>query len=92
MPSKELMKKLCEIGAIKVGEFTVKSGKRSPYNVDLRISSSFPDVYEEMGFKPLAVGVTLDLSKRIQVHDTLGRRNSINQHSRRAIMKRQSAP
>ena len=92
MPSKELMKKLCEIGAIKVGEFTVKSGRRRPFNVDLRILSFFPEVYGEKCFKPLAVGLLLDLSKRIQVHDTSGRRNSINQHSRRAIMKRQGAP
>jgi len=44
MPSKELMKKLCEIGAIKVGEFTVKSGRRRLFNVDLRILSFFPEV------------------------------------------------
>jgi len=49
MPSKELMKKLYEIGAIKFGEFTLKSGKKSPYYVDLRILSSFPDVLREAG-------------------------------------------
>jgi len=44
----ELMKKLYEIGAIKFGEFTLKSGKKSPYYVDLRILPSYPIVLMEV--------------------------------------------
>lgn len=49
MPKLELIKKLCEIGAIKFGEFTLKSGRKSPYYVDLRILSSYPDVLKYVG-------------------------------------------
>jgi len=44
----ELMKKLYEIGAIKFGEFTLKSGKKSPYYIDLRILPSYPNVLVEV--------------------------------------------
>jgi uridine monophosphate synthetase len=45
----ELMKRLYEIGAIKFGEFTLKSGKKSPYYIDLRILPSYPTVLMEVG-------------------------------------------
>jgi uridine monophosphate synthetase len=45
----ELMKRLYEIGAIKFGEFTLKSGKKSPYYIDLRILPSYPTVLKEVG-------------------------------------------
>jgi uridine monophosphate synthetase len=45
----ELIKKLYDIGAIKLGDFTLKSGKKSPYYIDLRILPSFPTVLKEVG-------------------------------------------
>jgi len=44
----EIIKKLYKIGGIKFGEFTLKSGKKSPYYVDLRILPSHPEVFEEV--------------------------------------------
>lgn len=48
MSKAELMKKLYEIGALKFGEFILKSGKKSPYYIDLRILPSHPDVLLEV--------------------------------------------
>jgi uridine monophosphate synthetase len=44
-----LIHRLFEIGAIRFGEFTLKSGIRSPFYVDLRVVISFPDVLERIG-------------------------------------------
>jgi orotate phosphoribosyltransferase len=49
MDKRELMQGLCEIGALKFGEFTIKSGKKSPYYVDLRILPSHPRVLRQVG-------------------------------------------
>jgi uridine monophosphate synthetase len=45
----DLVRRLYEIGAIRFGEFTLKSGITSPFYVDLRGVISFPDVLARIG-------------------------------------------
>lgn len=44
-----LIRRLFEIGAIRFGDFTLKSGIESPFYIDLRVVISFPDVLERIG-------------------------------------------
>jgi uridine monophosphate synthetase len=44
-----LIRRLFEIGAVRFGEFTLRSGIRSPFYIDLRVVISFPDVLETIG-------------------------------------------
>ena len=42
------LKKLVDINCVKFGDFTLKSGKQSPFYVDLRNIVSFPDLLAEL--------------------------------------------
>jgi len=42
----ELVKRLLEIRALRLGDFTLSSGKKSRYYLDLRIVPSHPEVYQ----------------------------------------------
>jgi orotate phosphoribosyltransferase/orotidine 5'-phosphate decarboxylase subfamily 1 len=48
-PHEMLIRRLFEIGAIRFGDFTLKSGIVSPFYIDLRVVISFPDVLEQIG-------------------------------------------
>ena len=57
---KELAIKLFEIGAIRFGEFTLKSGQKSPIYIDLRILVSFPEVLKKVSNAMLAKAKPLE--------------------------------
>jgi len=76
---KKLKKELCEIllriNALNFGLFTLPSGKLSPYYINLRVVTSFPDVFSKIANLYLALAKTelnLQAVKRIAGIPTAG--------------------
>lgn len=44
----ELAKKLLEVGALKFGDFTLSSGKKSNVYVDIKIAVTYPEILEKI--------------------------------------------
>ena len=55
---KDLIDMLVECGAVRFGDFTLTSGKKSPYYVDIKMASTRPDVLKRMAgeMAPLVKG------------------------------------
>lgn len=49
MDKKELALKLFEVGAVKFGSFTLKSGMVSPFYLDMRLLVSYPMLLQQVG-------------------------------------------
>lgn len=48
IPSVELAKKLLEVGALKFGDFTLSSGKKSNVYVDIKNAITYPEILERI--------------------------------------------
>ncbi len=59
MSSQELCNKLFEIGAVKFGTFTLKSGLLSPIYIDLRVLISHPDALKMVASKLVEIAKPL---------------------------------
>jgi orotate phosphoribosyltransferase len=59
----ELIKRLKDVGALKFGEFTLSSGKKSSVYVDIKLASTFPDILDLMAKGVAALAKEFDFDK-----------------------------
>lgn len=59
----ELMKRMIEVGALKFGDFTLSSGKKSRVYVDVKLASTYPDILEMIASRIAEIAAGMDFDR-----------------------------